>query len=124
MSKFYDNTNRDPTQNIAKTIGANLKSQDYIQFCVPFQKEIVKAVVDTIPLRPGERRKNKTKQNKKTKIEPATEIFCHIYDQILSPNSVSVFIPFIVLSSPCLRLKSVKKEKEGIVVLHEFQEKL
>ena len=60
---------------ITENIETKLRSQDYLQLQAPFQQEITKVVVDSNTPRAGE---------PETEIEPATEIFCHIYDQPLS----------------------------------------
>ena len=58
-------------------IDIKLTSQSYFQLHAPSQQEIAKVVTDSNTLMPGKHEKE---------IEPATEIFIHIYDQALSPS--------------------------------------
>ena len=86
---------------ITENIDTKLRSQDYFQLRASFQQEITKVVVDSNTPRAGE---------PKTEIEPATEIFCHIYHQPLSPT-----LYFLSCSKQSLLKieKYEKREREG-----------
>ena len=58
-------------------ISSLVRSQSYFQLHAPSQQEIAKVVTDSNTPIPGKHEKE---------IEPATEIFSHIYDQALSPS--------------------------------------
>ena len=59
---------------ITENIDTKLRFQNYFQFHAPSQQEIAKVVADS------------TTPRAEKEIEPATEIFCHIYDRALSPT--------------------------------------
>ena len=60
-----------------ENIDTKLRFQNYFQFHAPSQQETAKVVADS----------NISRAEKPEKeIEPATEIFCHIYDRALSPT--------------------------------------
>ena len=62
---------------ITENIDSKLRFQNYLQFHAPSQQEIAKVVADSnIP----------RAEKPEKEIEPATEIFCHIYDRALSPT--------------------------------------